>query len=376
MCSSFSNTNCAHVVVAAMVFAAGALEAQAQNPDNQRPLLAERQPGAERRVVLRLTADAFAPIVDRDIDETRPVNDVIVGTPVRGKSRTTGKPTVTLIDDDKSASFLLTLKGTAVSRTVGYSDPARIYSRSETYFIATKRVVFEAGKGFVAQPAKINAKTRIITEGIGSTRPGLRGRIVQRRAGPIVAANRPAAEEETRQKAMRRISASFDRFLEGRLARLNRVADMREAIAFVLRGETEPRYDFCTVDGCMQIVVSAGPSDTPASAVELPKLDQPGAPIQLWVHESLAGDNLSFLLTRIDAMRREPGPVVSTLSAMAQGLQQAPSPIGTTNGNGPPVDYAKAEDWIVVQFQSAPEANRSQPARIVRQSSPAAAQRR
>jgi hypothetical protein len=376
MCSLFSSRSFARVVIAAAIISMTCLSSvSAQILDRDRTRLIDRQPGAERKVVLRLTAEAFAPIVDRDVDETLPVRDVIVGTPVRGNSRTTGKPSVTLIDDDKSASFLLTLKGTAVSRTVGNSPPALIYSRSETYFTATKRVVFEPGKGFVAQPARINATTRIITEGIGSTRPGLRGRIVQRRAGPLVAAARPAAEEETRQKAMRRITATFDRQLEGRLERLNRAADMREAIAFVLRGDTEPRYEFCTKDGCIQIVASTGAGDTPAAAVELPKLEKPGSPIQLWVHGSVAGDNLSFLLTRIDALRREPGPVVRTLGALAEGLQQPASSAAADKGSGSPIDYATAGDWIVLQFQ-APENGRSQPARIGQQVSPAATQRR
>jgi hypothetical protein len=317
-------------------------------PSESKPRVERRQPDAPRRIVVRFTSKVFEQVVDRDVDETTPVNDVILGTPVQGKSRTTGKPTVTLVEDDQCASFLLTLKGATVSRTVGRNGPAIIHSRTETFFTATKRVVFEAGEGFVAEPAVIEAKTRIINEGIGSTYGGLRGRIVQRRAAPQVAASRPAAEEVVRQKAMRRISAAFDRYLEGRLARLNRATAVRQAIAFVLRGETEPRYSFCTVDGCMQIVASTGPDDQPASAVQLPKLECGAAPMQVWVHESLAGDNLAFLLKRADAARQNPGPVMSTLAALPAAFQGAN---GTPPGQAPtPVDYAVAEDWLVIQI--------------------------
>ena len=319
-------------------------------PVPERRIFKERQPGAPRRVALRLTAEAFAPIVDRDVDETRPVRDVILGTPVYGKSRTTGKPTVDLVDDDKCASFVLTLKGTTVSRTTGYNGPAVIHSRSETYFTATKRVVFEPGKGFVAEPAKINARTRIINEGIGSTRPGIRGRIVQRRAAPQVAANRPTAEEIVRQKAMRRVTEAFDRQLEGRLARLNRSLDMREAIAFVLGGDTEPRYSFCTRNGCVQIVASAGEGDDSAASVQLPQLDQQAAPVQIWVHESLVGDNLAFLLKQIDLVRREPGAAISTLAKLPAAFQ--PPQAEPSSQSESAVDYATAEDWIVVLIQT------------------------
>ena len=303
-----------------------------------------------RRIVIRLTAEAFAPLVDRDVDETRPVQDVILGTRVAGQSRTTGKPTVTLADDDDSASFVLTLKGTTVSRTVGYNGPAVIRSRSETFFTATKRVVFQAGQGFVSEPAKIDARTRITTEGIGSTRPGLRGRLVQRQAAPQVAASRRAAEEIVRQKAMRRVSAAFDRHLEGRLERLNRALDMREAIAFVLRGETEPRYVFCTADGCVQIVASAGVDD-PAVPVQLPPLESKPAPVQIWVHRSLVDENLAFFLKQFDQARREPGPVFRILAAAAAGFRSEPSADSTDTS----LDDVAADEWIVIQIDFASE---------------------
>jgi hypothetical protein len=303
-------------------------------------------------VVLRLTPEAFAPIVDRDVDETRSVQDVILNTPVSGSARTTGKPQVDLVDDDKSASFVLTLKGTTVSRTVGQNGPAIIRSRSETDFTATKRVVYEPGKGFVAEPAKIDARTRIITEGLGSTRPGIRGRIVQRRAAPQVAANRPAAEEIVRQKAMRRVSATFDRQLGERLDRLNRMIDMRVAIGFVLGGDTEPRYSFCTRNGCVQIVASTGAEEDSAATVELPQLDKP-APVQIWVHESMVGDNLALLLKQFDLVRSEPGDAISTLAKLPAAFQppqaQADPQAEST------VDYATAEDWIVVLIQTSQE---------------------
>jgi hypothetical protein len=322
--------------------------AQAQ-PLRERLFGGQREPGAPRRVVIRMTPEAFAPIVDRDVDETRPVQDVVLGTAVVGKSRTTGKPKVDLLDDDKCASFVLTLKGTTVSRTVGHNGPAVIHSRSETEFTATKRVVYEPGKGFVAAPAKIDARTRIITEGLGSTRPGIRGRIVERRAAPQVAASRPAAEEIVRQKAMRRVSAAFDRQLAGRLERLNRMIEMREAIAFVLAGQTEPRYSFCTRNGCVEIVASTGAEDDSAAAVELPQLDKAGAPVQIWVHESLVGDNVALLLKQFDLLRREPGDAISTLEKLPAAFQ--PPQAGPSTQSERTVDYATAEDWIVVLIQ-------------------------
>jgi hypothetical protein len=315
------------------------------------PLTGERKTTAPRRIVVRLTPEVFAPLVERDVDETRPLRDVILNTPVQGKTRTTGAPKLALINDDQCASFIVTLTGATVSRTVGHNGPAVIHSRSVTSFTATKRVVFEPGKGFVAGPAQISARTRIIPEGIGSTRPGLRGRIVERRAAPQVAASRPAAEEIVRQKAMRRVSEAFDHLLEERLERLNRALDLREAIAFVLRGETEPRYSFCTVDGCVQIVAATGPEDALDTVVQLPKLDQELAPVQIWVHKSLVGDVATFFLKQQDQLRKEPGPVMKALAALATGINRASNPDPADATSETNLDYTTAEDWIVVQFQ-------------------------
>ena len=51
-----------------------------------------------------------------------------------------------------------------------------------------------------------------------------------------LAVGRLAAEEIVRQKALRRVSAAFDTFLEGRLARLNRRWPVAAIIWHILVG--------------------------------------------------------------------------------------------------------------------------------------------
>lgn len=322
----------------------------------------DRDTTPPRRIVLRLTGEAFAPLIDREVDETTPVNDVILGTPVRGRSRTVGVPKLALVDDDKAAAFVLTLSGTTVSKTVGHNGPAVIHSRSETYYTASKRVVFKAGEGFVAEPAKINARTRIITEGIGSTRRGFIGRSVVRRAAPQIDASRPAAEEVVRQKAMRRISATFDRFLEGRLVRLNRAADMREMVALVLRGETEPRYAFCTKDGCMQITASFGNN---ATVIQLPEMDEKAAPVQIWIHESLVGERIASIARQFDETRRGANLLGRAIEVVPAVINPEAQKAEVSEQPGPPPAFVVVDDWFVVQFGTQPPA--SDPSRVAKQ---------
>jgi hypothetical protein len=134
-----------------------------------------------RQIVVRVSRDAVTPLADMQIDTTTPVEDVILGTYVRGKARTTGQPAVEFVANPNQATFAVLLKGATVSRTVGRNGPATIYTRADTHFTATTQVRFEPGRGFVAERAKIAATTRATNEGIG-TRRGLVGWIVHRRA--------------------------------------------------------------------------------------------------------------------------------------------------------------------------------------------------
>lgn len=180
-----------------------------------------------------VTLNAF--LSDEDFDRETDVRDVILGTSIRGRARILGKPGVQLVESSDQATFYITCNGTVNSRTTGYNGPAIIYSRSVTNFTATKRVIFEAGKGFIGLPSQVTAHTQTFVEGIGSTRRGLIGRIVCRRAAKIEAERHAEATEIARQKVERRIAAAFEKQSEERLARLSWVTRLRLLAAATLR---------------------------------------------------------------------------------------------------------------------------------------------
>src|SRR5688572_6526045 len=82
----------------------------------QAPVAASLQsPMPTRRIVLQLSRELFAPIVDRRVDRISPVTDVILGTRVQGQAHTVGQPRLDLVDDPESAAFVIVLNGTNVS---------------------------------------------------------------------------------------------------------------------------------------------------------------------------------------------------------------------------------------------------------------------
>jgi hypothetical protein len=300
-----------------------------------------------RQIVVRVSRDAVAPIADKQIDRTTPVEDVILGTRVRGQARTTGKPAVQFIEDPHQATFAVALKGATVSRTVGRNGPAIIHSRVDTNFNATTQIRFEPGKGFVAQPAKIATTTRMTNEGIGSRRGGLIGWVVRRRATREVAASRGEVEQIARQKAERRITAAFDEFLESRLARLNQMTDMKPAMALLLGGDRQPEFATRTTRDFVEIALSSAGTPMP---VDLPVNEQPGAPVQVWVHRSTMGEQLATVLKLFDQTDTGTNLAERALASVPDMLKDKFGLPQTAGEARPPLNYQTSADWIVLQI--------------------------
>lgn len=101
-------------------------------------------------------------------------------------------------------------------------------------------------------------------------------------------------------KTEAKIREAFDRLLEVRLARVNRLAEQRYLTAAVFGSH---RYDCCTIDGWLNIGVSSADDSSSDSspAVEMMPgrhgiLGRDGPPIQVWVHEQVLGESLARIL--------------------------------------------------------------------------------
>lgn len=331
--------------LAILMLAVCASAAWAQTPAPVRP---SSEIAVPPPVVLQISRALLDPIVDRTIDETKPVVDVILGTPVRGISRTIGQPTLALVDHPDSAVFVVTLIGASTSHTTGQNGPAIIRTRTDTAFTATKRVTFDPAKGFVAEPARVAARSRATNEGISPTSRGpfgVIGRVVERRASEQVAAQRPQIEAITQQRTSKRVAEAFDRALNERLADLNRRAAIPERMAQYLGGGQQMTYRCCTHGDCVYVTASRG---GPIGPIDLPELQEAAAPVQIWLHKSLVGDEVAGFLMRFDEIE-VPALAVTALQSVSPAIR--PELGLLTRHQAPPLDYATAEDWIVFQMR-------------------------
>jgi hypothetical protein len=271
------------------------------------------------RIVLRISDKMLNALLSRQrVDRQADIRDNILGTAIDGTARIVGTPRVKLAESPDQAAFNIVFEGTAYSRTTGYNGPAIIHSRSVTTFTATKQIVFEPGKGFHGSVPRVAAHTETFLEGISSTRGGLMGWIIGRKAAKIEAQQHAEATEIARQKAALRIAAAFERNSAERLARMNWVTELRSVATTALAGTDtlEPKFVCSTTAHYLQIATSFGEGSSPIELPDRTTAAGPGAPVEVWVHESLLGGGNTALLTE-DGVRSQNGDLIKAISAAA-----------------------------------------------------------
>jgi hypothetical protein len=299
-----------------------------------------------RLIVIRLSADAFAPLAGTVIDRQTQVDEVILGTRVVGLAQTHGQPAVHLVEDPQIAGFQMVLTGTTHSRTVGKNGPVTIYSRSQTTFRATKRVVFAPGVGFQAEPARVEADTRTATDDIQTRRQGPIGRLILRQAWSRIGESREEATRIARERTARRIAELFDQHLDDQLAQLNEALTWRNGLSVARDRGLEPAFACSTTKNHMQIIATSGGAEI--SSPELPQLDQT-TPVQVWVHESIIGR------TWMPAVKCLARSGFSAKNVLDWSQELMPAEIHADLSRRKELERLQigmetCQDWIVVQF--------------------------
>jgi hypothetical protein len=146
--------------------------------------------------------------VNRVVDETAPVNDVVLGTRVRGTGHTTGFVTLDFLPSLDRAVVDLRLDATNHSRTRGGQGPVTVHTLGTTTINASKRVLIDE-HGVTALPVEVSADVDTKTEGIGVSAP-FGKRIIRKIASRKVAEMRPKAEAISTERARDRVRSQFE----------------------------------------------------------------------------------------------------------------------------------------------------------------------
>ena len=342
--------------IAILVAASFVLPRALRGQDSRPAEPAEKVAPPAHFLVLRLSGVMLNSLIDKPIDVQTSVRDVVLGTPVTGAARVTGRPQVTLEPSLDQAKFRMTVSGTVYSRTVGNSGPATIYGRAITTFTASAPIIFEPGKGFSSQPPQIAAQTRIYTDNIASSRGGLIGRIVRRRAWDQVSSQQAQLTAIARQRATSRITSAFTRHLEERLARLNSAIEFRTTIAN-LRNQAEgtPQVVCCTTPQYVEIADTLGAERSTIMLPVLAAASDANAPIELWVHNRILPEGLTVALENLIS-NPDGNAVVAALALLPGNIGQDVAKVLTNFVKDNQIAMQSLGDWTVFEVQTGPRA--------------------
>src|SRR5262245_4064850 len=89
-------------------------------------------------IILQISEEALSFLVEQEVADESPVDDVFAGADIRGTASTKGRPRIVLQDDENAATFQIVFQGTTNSKTEGERHPVTIHSHASTKFRASK----------------------------------------------------------------------------------------------------------------------------------------------------------------------------------------------------------------------------------------------
>ena len=194
---------------------------------------AVRAAAGQPNVLIDVHENLLAPVVNRPIDQPMPVDEVVLGTRVRGSGHTRGSVRLDFVPSSDRAAFDIVLDATNISTTQGSQGPVTWRSRGVTSLDASRRLFLGPDTAFAA-PVQASADTESTVTGLSINKRFGR-RIIQRIANRKIAETKPKAEAIAEQRARDRLRRQFDE------QTAPAVAQFREQFQSRVRGPLEAR---------------------------------------------------------------------------------------------------------------------------------------
>jgi len=250
---------------------------------------AARRAHSQPNLLLSVSQNLLAARIDRPVQQTAPVRDMILGTDIYGTGTTTGQLRVDLVPASQQWLVDFLLGGQVQTTTTGYNGPAILYSNGTTTFSARKRL--EIGpEGIRAAPAQTSAVTDSTLTGVGSSlnfRP--LAKMVQKIARKKAGQQMGQAESIAARHAEERIS----RQLDAQVAEQLRTANANYAELFrspLLQVGAFPQdVQFSTTDDALHLIAACAERGTLAAPGPAPAIPHAGV-LSVQVHESLVNN--------------------------------------------------------------------------------------
>jgi hypothetical protein len=291
----------------AAAVAAGAAAGTPDHLDPVGPLLARLEesgqaPGAVARIRAAVTRPnlfvevdegLLAKAVNRPVNEVSPINDVVLGTRVRGIGRTSGFVRLDFIPSSNGAVVDIALDGTNEFDTKGSQGPVTVRTLGTTKVDARKRLIID-DKRITALPVEARTATDTRTAGIGVNKK-IGQRLIRRIASRKVAEMRPQAEAIAEGRTREKVREQFETETATAISRASRDYEARFRRPLMERGWYPELLQLSTGQSRLCVVARKSLPDQIAAFTPPPAID-PDAVLSARLHESMANNAAEITL--------------------------------------------------------------------------------
>jgi hypothetical protein len=261
----------------------------------QAPGAVARIRGAVSRPNLFLEVDEslLARGVNRPVNDVSPINDVVLGTRVRGTGRTSGLVFLDFVPSDGRATVDLALDATNHSDTKGSQGPVTVRTLGTTKVGARKRVLIDDQR-IMSMPVDAQASTDTRTAGIGVSKK-FGQRLIRRIASKKIAEMRPRAEAIAEGRARDKVREQFESQTSGPIAQAARDYQAKFRQPLMERGWYPEMLNLATTQSRLQVTARKALADQIAAFTPPPAVD-PDAVLSARVHESMVNNSAEITL--------------------------------------------------------------------------------
>ncbi|NOY29535.1 MAG: hypothetical protein GXP28_04955 [Planctomycetes bacterium] len=276
----------------------------------------------QSNVFTAVSESAINRLAERPVHETQPVRDCILGARILGTAESTGFVTLRTLPADDHIALELQLAGTIHSNTVGYKKPVRLTSRSNTNFVATKRLQISDAR-FVAIPTDVSASTKSRTTSIRKTGGRFGRRLIERIAWKKVGESKSKSERIASQRAEQKVAKKFDDQVADAIFQARHKYD-RQARPLLVRAGVFPEYlRMASTDRAIHVEARLA-SYEQVSASTMP-ISTVGEDLSLKVHESAINNFLPSILAGVgirQAAESEPPELIGDFPSWLKELAE------------------------------------------------------
>ncbi len=247
----------------------------------QAPKLADaiQQKYGKPNVIGTVSQHFLAAAIEDDIDQTQPVNDIILGTSLYGTAHMTGRTRVSLQPNEEAAQFEINLTGQALSSNVGYNGPVTIHSTGATS-ISGRKSLYMNDRGLTDSPAAASCATNSNIYSIAA-KCGLIEKIAWKKAGK----QQGQAEVIASQHAAVRVQGQMDEQAATLIANANRDYEAKLRAPLARRDGLPRSLRFRSQPDKIQ-VISLQQSSTQLGAPNDPPAPKAAYDLTVQAHES------------------------------------------------------------------------------------------